>query len=265
VSSSPVLTRGRAWWLARIETRTARRLQQLRQRELWDGCPPVPVEHVIEHLLELSISYEDIEEHPEEEVLGSFRPETREIVLNARHIALFRDIPGRRRFTLAHEAGHADLYALAECAAQGELALLGQYYHPRMKPASRGPVAVLSLQLARRLRALPAPQRDAVYRRICEAEHARYAAGHDTPLVRRTVDTYASMLLMPAELVRTQAAGQDLTVYAEIKALAEVFAVSATAMRYRLLDLRLVFEGPDRTLVRTDPTHVDQGELFPSL
>jgi hypothetical protein len=259
-------TRGsssRDWWLGRIEERTALRLRQLRQRALWDGWPPVPVEHVIEDLLELSITFEMIEEDEDEEILGSLRAEDREVVLNERHMATFEAIPGRRRFTLAHEAGHADMYALAECAAQGELAvLLGSAYKPRHKSAPGGPVAVVSLRLAERLRRLPPAHRTEFYRRLCEAERARYAEGHDTPLVRRTVDTYAAMLLMPAELVRAHAARYELTDYAQLRDLAAAFAVSTTAMRHRVVDLRLAFAGPDGALRMTDPAHAGQGELF---
>lgn len=254
--------RGRAWWLNGIETRTAARLRELRLRELWDGTPPVPLDHVAEHLLDLSISYEEIEEEDGEEIYGSFRPEEREIVINTRHSAAYEANPGRLRFTMAHEIGHADLFALATRTDQGELGLLAGAYSPRHKSATKGEVSVVSLRLAERIRHLPAVQRAAYEQRLLAVEQKKYAAGHDTPLVRRSVDTYASLLLMPADLVRAHAAGRDLTVYAELRDLARVFVVSTTAMRHRVVDLGLVYEGPGGALQLTDPAHADQGTLF---
>jgi hypothetical protein len=256
-------SRGRAWWLDAIAARTSQRLRELQRLKLWNGRPAVPVEHVIEHILGLSISYEEIEEHPDEEILGSFRPSEREIVLNARHSETFATIPGRLRFTLAHEAGHADLYALADATAQGELgAVLTGAYHPRHKSATRGTVAVTSLRLSEQLRRLPPEQRNEFYRRLHDAESERAAKGHDTPLVRRTVDTYAAMLLMPADVVHTRAKLYDVTDHAQLRNLAQEFEVSTTAMRYRVVDLSLAYEGPTGALQLTDPAHKDQCTLF---
>lgn len=258
-------SRGHAWWRAGIEARTSRRLRELQQRGLWDGRPPVPVEHVIEHLLGLSIDYDDIDEQEGEEIVGSFRVEAREIVLNVRHRQTFDAVPGRRRFTLAHEAGHADLYALAERIDQGELGLpLQQAYQPLHRSATRGPVAVLAVapRVVERLRTLPREMRTEFYRRLADKERERNAAGHDTPLVRRTVDTYAAMLLMPADLVRARAAAYDVTDYGQLRMLARDFLVSTTAMRHRVVDLGLAYESPDGGLQRTDPAHEGQGTLF---
>jgi hypothetical protein len=64
------------WWYGKIERLSFARLHELqRAREngrppLWDGIPPVPVEHVAEHLLGLSIVFEEIEEAEGEEILG---------------------------------------------------------------------------------------------------------------------------------------------------------------------------------------------------
>ena len=263
MSADSRTSRGHAWWLDRIELRTSQRLRELQQRKLWNGQPPVPVEHLIEHVLNLSISYEEVEEDPDEEILGSFRPSEREIVLNARHLDTFAAIPGRRRFTLAHEAGHADLYALTDTTVQGELgALLTGAYQPRHKSATRGPVAVTSLRLAERLSRLSPKERNEFYRRLLDAERVRTAEGNDTPLVRRTVDTYAAMLLMPGDLVRAWAKSYDLTDYAQLRNLAREFEVSTTAMHNRVVDVGLAYEGATGALQLTDPAHEGQHSLF---
>ena len=68
-------TAGQDWWYRKIEERAYYRLSQLRRPRpdgrapLWDGTPPVPVEHVAEHLLGLSITYDEIEEEEGEEIL----------------------------------------------------------------------------------------------------------------------------------------------------------------------------------------------------
>jgi Zn-dependent peptidase ImmA (M78 family) len=58
---------------------------------------PVPVDAIAEDLLGLSVGEADLD------VSGLLRPAEREIWLNAREA---HDVPGRRRFTLAHELGH---------------------------------------------------------------------------------------------------------------------------------------------------------------
>lgn len=264
MSAGHRMSRGHTWWISGIEARTSRRLQELQLRGLWNGQPPIPVEHVIEHLLRLAIGYDDIDEGDGEEIVGSFRVEEREIVLNLRHQGTFNAVPGRRRFTLAHEAGHADLYALAEQADQGELGLLSKTYQPLHRSATRGPVAVIAIapRVSERLRMLPAEARTEFYRLLAAKERERHAQGHDTPLVRRTVDTYAATLLMPADLVRAHAASRDVTDHNQLRDLARVFVVSTTAIRHRVVDLGLAYAAPDGRLQRTDPAHDGQGTLF---
>jgi hypothetical protein len=58
---------------------------------------PVPVDAIAEDLLGLSVGEEELD------VSGLLLPAERQIWLNAREA---REIPGRRRFTLAHEVGH---------------------------------------------------------------------------------------------------------------------------------------------------------------
>jgi hypothetical protein len=58
---------------------------------------PVPVDAIAEDLLGLSVGEQDLE------VSGLLLPADRQIWLNAREA---REVPGRRRFTLAHELGH---------------------------------------------------------------------------------------------------------------------------------------------------------------
>ena len=82
-----------SWWKRRIEEKAYGRLRRLRELKLWDGSAPVPIDHVIEHTLDLTISWEEVAEPPGRQVLACLRPETREIVLNEHHAPLFRYSP----------------------------------------------------------------------------------------------------------------------------------------------------------------------------
>ena len=113
-------------WRDWVEDRALGMLRRLRQRGLWDGSPPVPVDHVLEQLLRLRILYEVIDEPPGHQILGCLRPADRLVILNERHLELFQQVPGLEAYTKGHEAGHADCYALAAMATeQAALARIG--------------------------------------------------------------------------------------------------------------------------------------------
>ena len=245
-------------WLSQIEERAYSRLRQLRQRGIWDGQPPIPVEFVVEHILELHLRWEVIEEEPNETIFACLRPATREIVLNELHRVRFRDQPGLERFSIAHEAGHADVFALVLEAEQIGL-LAGHEYRPQRRSATNGDV----VSLHARLRELPSPIRTEVMLGVAALERERRAAGADSPLERRAVDHYAAVLLMPAEQVRSAVAAKRLTTRRDIRELAETFVVSTTAMRIRLEELGLI-RGvtDDGSILVAEPADGEQGSLF---
>ncbi len=241
-----------------VEERAYSRLRQLRDRGLWDGRPPVPVDHVIEHLLKLTISWEVVSELAGEQILACLRPEAMEVVLNEARRGQFETMPGLERFSLAHEAGHADVFALTALSEQ--LGLIARdVYKPAQRSAARGPVAVI-------LGRLPEMSREAlreVLQTLKELDRARQVAGEDTPFVRRTVDHYAAVLLMPEEAVRSMADGLDLSRWSTIQTLASDFQVSRTAMRIRLEECRLIHGVDERgQVVLKDPGATGQGEIF---
>lgn len=67
---------------------------------------PVPVEDIIERTMGLTILYDEIEEPAGTMILGALSPSDRLIVLNERHVALFEEVVGPEKFTIAHELGH---------------------------------------------------------------------------------------------------------------------------------------------------------------
>jgi Zn-dependent peptidase ImmA (M78 family) len=158
---------------------------------------PVPVEDMCERL-GLDIICEALPYDTSSVLIR--QPNGRRVIgVNARHA------PRRRRFSVAHELGHALLH------------------FPEGPP--RGGEAAVS-------RPLEVLFRDGL-------------AGQGTDRVEIAANAFAAALLMPAELVRARLRKrwqQDVTVRVDdiIAALADDFEVSEQAMRYRLVNLGLI-------------------------
>ena len=262
-------TSGQQWWYGGIERRAASRLVELQLRQrgdgsglLWDGRLPVPVELIAEHLLGLSVVYDEAIEEPDgETIFGSLRTERREIVLNVRHADRFRDNPGLERHTIAHECGHADLFGeAANATEQTCVSELLSAYRPRKRWASRGDVWVLLPEI---LRGRSPAVRHEVVRQLREEERERMAEGEDSLLVRRAVSHYAAHLLMPADRLREEVRGLDLSRWSSITQLARRFLVSKESMRIQLEEVDLI-HGVDEhnRIVLADPKEVDQLSLL---
>ena len=267
-------TAGQEWWYRKIEGRAYHRLTQLRRPRpdggapLWDGVPPVPVEHVAEHLLGLSITYDKIDEEEGEEILGCLRAEGKEIVLNERHADRFQRNPGTERHTIGHEIGHADVFGdVADATEQLAIPELCGAYRPRKRSAIRGDVRVLKITMTaamkQRLDACEPEVREEVMRRWAERDRERSAGDQDTPLVRRAVDHYAATLLMPEEAVRSAACTLDLASWRSITELAARFGVSKQSMRIRLEELGFIY-GVDESnrIMLENPAEADQFRLW---
>ncbi|HWG34217.1 MAG TPA: hypothetical protein VN650_08615 [Gemmatimonadaceae bacterium] len=271
------LTNGQRWWYSQIEQRAYTQLHALQRPHgdgrpaLWDGTPPVPVEHVAEHLLGLSIVYEVITEREDEEILGCLRPEAREIVLNETHAQRFRDVPGTERHTIGHEIGHADVFGDVAATMQAPLPGLAATGCTRKRSSSRGDVRVLSLRpsdaLKRRLAGCNPEVRREAYRRfeleMRAQEQEQIAAGADSPMVRRAVDHYAATLLMPADLLRREAEGLDLSRRSSVDHLARRFVVSRQSLLIQLENLNLIHGvADDGTIKLESPVEAQQPSLF---
>jgi hypothetical protein len=221
----------------RIEEKAYERLRRLRELELWDGSAPVPIDHVLEHVLGLMISWEKVEEPPGRQVLACLRPETREVVLNERHVMLFRQKPALLRFSKAHEAGHADVFAMV--AEADQLKLFGSSRYHRLRcSATKGE----AWTIGSRLRDLEPEHRTEVMREILELERQRRAQGEDSDLERRSVDHYAATLLMPADLVRQEMAGRDIRTWSNLYQVADCLGVSISALAIRLKEVGMIKE-----------------------
>lgn len=84
-------------------------------------APPVPVEWIAEHLLDLNIVWDALALHADAPVLGGLDPLRAEIVLNERERRRFEAFPGLEAFTLAHEIGHWTLHVPVERRRQPAL------------------------------------------------------------------------------------------------------------------------------------------------
>ena len=221
--------------MRRIEEKAYDRLRRLRELTLWDGLAPVPIDHVIEHTLGLTISWEEVEEPAERQVLACLRPETREIVLNERYAPLFREKPALLRFSKGHEAGHADVFALVSEADQFKL-LGTSHYQPMRCTATKGE----AWAIGSRLKGLEPALRTEVMYEVRRMERERRAKGEDSDLVRRSVDHYAATLLMPEELVRSEMSGRDRTRWSELYEAAGSLGVSISALTIRLIEMGMI-------------------------
>jgi hypothetical protein len=99
---------------APVPTLPTNRQIERRADALLDACatagrsvgPPVPVEWIAEHILDLRILWDALASDPAAPVLGGLDPVRGEIVLNEGEARRFTAFPGLEEFTLAHEIGH---------------------------------------------------------------------------------------------------------------------------------------------------------------
>ena len=68
--------------------------------------PPVPVESILEDVLDLSILWDTVPEKPSQSILAGLDPNNRTVVFNETRLALIDETPGLYNTVLAHEAGH---------------------------------------------------------------------------------------------------------------------------------------------------------------
>ena len=68
--------------------------------------PPVPVERILEDVLDLRILWDSIPEPPGQSVLAALEPGSKTVVFNESRRALIDETKGLYNTVLAHEAGH---------------------------------------------------------------------------------------------------------------------------------------------------------------
>ena len=72
--------------------------------------PPVPVERILEDVLDLSILWDDIPELPVQSILAELDSSSKTVTFNESRRALIAETPGLYYTILAHEAGHWEVH-----------------------------------------------------------------------------------------------------------------------------------------------------------
>jgi hypothetical protein len=237
----------RFWRNEHIESRAEERLAQLAKHLGRAITPPVPIDHFIEHVLELDFLWAEIEERPGEMILGAINPKGRQIVMNDTHAELFHEKEGLERFTKLHEAGHWDL--LTDQASID---------HPRLLDDNEnGFVAFRHSQagLLHVLKALCTSNEGVQY--ICDLRSRA-----DDPDEKRVVNRYAGAVLIPRQLLRDDVERRRPQGWPDVYRLAERYEVTVTAMKVRLNQLGLVYIDEQGTFHRSKAEAGGQQVLF---
>ncbi len=91
---------------AQLERLANRLLARYEERYGPIARPPVPVESILEDILDLSILWDTVPEEPGQSILAGLDPNNRTVVFNETRLALIEETPGLYNTVLAHEAGH---------------------------------------------------------------------------------------------------------------------------------------------------------------
>ena len=87
----------------------------------WPPSLPIPLESLIDHVLDLCIEYDKLDEPLDTKIWGCIEPKRRTITLNENHTDSFNKYPGLERFTLGHEVGHWIMHVNESDLCQGSL------------------------------------------------------------------------------------------------------------------------------------------------
>lgn len=209
-----------------IEELAQQRLIELRRVLGRPLSPPIPIDRLAESVLGLDFLWRPIDELPGEKVLAGLKAKERLIVLNEKHRNLFLEKPGLERSSKGHEMGHWDLFidkssldhpSLFDADGDGPFAF---------RNSSVGLVAIIKILY-----------KDAEGWNLLREIKSR----SDEPDVARAVNRYAAALLMPTDLLRTEALKVDRTKWPNLYMLAEKFEVTISALRVRLEQLGLLY------------------------
>jgi hypothetical protein len=234
-----------------IEDVTASRIREYEAKAGVRVKLPVPIEKIVEQVLGLEFEWDVIEEQAGEQILGGLVAAERKIILNEKHLALFKEKPGLERSTIGHEAGHWDVDI--DRARLFHPTFAGFEVKPQVvKRHSKKPDRVIEVLFSR------AMHDDRAYRL-----YKKLTEGQDTPEVRSAVDRYQSALLMPAWLIREAANRFDLTTWQGLYRLRDEAQVNITNLTVRLQRLGLIYlRDGDKRIYRSKDEFTGQGTLF---
>jgi hypothetical protein len=234
-----------------IEDVTVARIREYEAKVAVPVKLPVPIEKIVEQVLGLDFEWDVIEEQPGEEILGGLVVAERKIILNEKHLALFKEKPGLQRSTIGHEAGHWDVDI--DRTTLDHPTFAGFEVQPHVvKRHGRKADRMIEVLFNR------AMHDDRAYRL-----YKKLTEGQDTPKVRSAVDRYQSALLMPAWLMREADERCDLAKWPELYRLAEEAQVNISNLTVRLQRLGLIYlRDGDKKIYRSQDEVTGQGTLF---
>lgn len=233
-----------------IEDVTAQRIRQYEAKTGTTVRLPVPVEEIVEQVLNLTILWEAIDEQPGEMILGGLQRPSLTIVLNEKHMVLFDEKPGLLRSTVGHEAGHWDMEAKSDPALPSLFGGGGTDRHVHRHSAKNNQLIEVLLDLV--------IHNDKAYRLF-----KKLTAGQDTAEVRSLVDRYQSALLMPSWLIKEAEQRYDFLKWRDLYRLAEEAQVNITNLTVRLQRLGLIYlRDGDKRIYRSKDEVTGQGSLF---
>ena len=87
--------------------------------------PPVPVEHILEDVLDLKILWDEIPEREGQSILAALQPFDDIVVFNEKRRGLIDETDGLYQTILAHESGHWVLHAKPWLRSQQHLPQIG--------------------------------------------------------------------------------------------------------------------------------------------
>jgi hypothetical protein len=234
-----------------IENVTASRIRQYEAKFGVTVTLPVPIEKIVEQVLSLDFEWDEIEEQPGEQILGGLVAGERKIILNEKHLALFKEKPGLERSTIGHEAGHWDIDI--------DRARINHPTFPGFEVQSQ----VVKRHARKGDRLIEVLFNRATHDDRAYRLYKKLTEGQDTPEVRSAVDRYQSALLMPAWLMREADQRYDLTRWQGMYRLRDETQVNITNLTVRLQRLGLIYlRDGDKKIYRSQDEVTGQGSLF---
>jgi hypothetical protein len=197
-----------------IEAAATRLLQRYGQQRHPILVPPVPIEEIIEHTIDMPLIWDAIPDREDMPVLaklevrGQPHPEIA-IIMNEDKQVFFAQHEGVEQFSQAHELGHYVLHI------------------------DHAKLHTLLLQ--------DAAEQSAV---LCRGD-----VGEQRDRKEWQAERFAAYLLMPQDLIRKACTGMDLCRWSNLYQLKEQFHVTITALTRRLTELRFIIVTGDRTIL----------------
>jgi hypothetical protein len=237
------------WRNAELEAHTACRLAEYERKTGRKVEPPVPVEKLAEVLFDLRFSYEPLDVPPGLFVPAALIPDSRMIVVNERHRAVFTEKPGLERFSVGHEVGHWDLFEKDKDTRTGSL-FSGTDTDGRVDYRTAGGVPVKFVK--------GIWSNDGRYEVLSFLQRSC-----DAPSVASAVERYASALLMPRPLLVSALRGVDVTQWRNLYPIKDRFGVTISALRVRMQRPGLVHVTEEGSIHRqTREEHAGQQQIF---